>query len=260
MCRRVIVAILSLAIGGAAPAGGVFAQQGLPQLPPPPAAPVKPYQPVAVTPPAPLNDPSFVAFRQQLADVASRKDRTALATLVAQNFFWVQDKDLADKTKPGVDNLAKAVALEAPDGAGWRILTGYSQEPSASESEERKGLFCAPADPGLDTKAFDALRDATGTDPAEWGFPNKTGIEVHAAAQPGSPVTEKPGMVLIRVLQDSGPPANPNDPMFLHVATPSGKTGFIDAQSLSPLIGDQMCYAKDAGAWKIAGYFGGMAQ
>ena len=59
-------------------------QQGL-NLPggglkPPPPPPIKPYQSVAVTPPAPFNDPSFVAFRKQLADVAANKDRAALAS------------------------------------------------------------------------------------------------------------------------------------------------------------------------------------
>jgi hypothetical protein len=43
------------------------AQQGqlpLPGFKPPPSPPIKPYQAVPVTPPAPLNDPSFTAFRQ----------------------------------------------------------------------------------------------------------------------------------------------------------------------------------------------------
>ena len=67
------------------------AQQGqvpLPGFKPPPPAPIKPYQTVAVTPPLPLNDPSFTAFRNQLGEVAARKDRAALAKMVVpQNFF-----------------------------------------------------------------------------------------------------------------------------------------------------------------------------
>ncbi len=49
----------------------------------------------------------------------------------------------------------------------------------------------------------------------------------------------------MRVLPDSGQGADPNGPLMLHIALPDGKTGFIDAQSLSPLGGDQMCYTKD---------------
>jgi hypothetical protein len=246
-------------------ASPVVAQQGL-NLPggglkPPPPPPIKPYQPVVVKPPAAYNDPGFVAFRKQLADVAAKKDRAALAhMIVAQNFFWVQDRDLADKRKSGIDNLAKAINLDAKDGSGWDVVNGYANEPTAAELPEQKGVVCAPAAPGIDAKAFQALGEATGTDPSEWGYPTNGGVDVHAAAQSSSPVIEKLGMILIRVLPDSSQPTNPDQPFLLHVATPSGKTGYIDAQSLSPLGGDEMCYTKDAGGWKIAGYVGGVSQ
>ena len=67
-------------------------------------------------------------------------------------------------------------------------------------------------------------------------------------------------MVLIRVLPDSGAPNNSDQPPMLHVATPSGKSGYVDAQQLSPLGGDEMCYTKDESGWKIAGYLGGVSQ
>ncbi len=239
----------------------VLAQQGLPQLTAPPPAPVKPYNPVAVTPPAPLNDPGFVALRKQLADIAAHKDRAALAKLVvAEKFFWVQDKDLADPHKSGIDNLAKAVSLDAQDGSGWQIIMGDANEPSAGELPQQKGVFCAPADPAIDPAALEALGKATGTDPFEWGYPLKNDVEVHAGATPSTPVVEKLGLNLVRVLTDTAPPSDPNAPLFLHVATPSGKTGFVDAQFISPLGGDQMCYVKDASGWKIAGYLGGASQ
>jgi hypothetical protein len=243
-----------------------FAQQGQVPLPgagfrPPPAPPIKPYQTVAVTPPPRLDDATYSAFRKQLADVIAHKDRAALAKLVAaQNFFWIQDKDLADKRKAGIDNLAKAVDLDAKDGSGWDTLLGFANDPTAAELPQHKGVFCAPADPVVDPKAFEALGKATQTDPADWGYPLKEALEVHAAAQANSPVIEKLGMNLVHVLPDNGPPANPNEPFFLHIATPSGKSGFIDAQGLSPLGGDQICYSKDADGWKIVGYFGGAAQ
>ncbi len=104
----------------AAPVLAQASRSAIRPLKPPPPAPIKPYKPVAVTPPAPYNDPGFVAFRKQLADVAAKKDRAALAKLVvAQGFFWMQDKDLADKRKSGIDNLAKAIDLDAKDGSGW---------------------------------------------------------------------------------------------------------------------------------------------
>ena len=267
MRRLPIAAALALAFAALTLlAVSALAQQGQLPLPPggyrpPPAAPIKPYPPVAVTPPAPFNDPAFVAFRKQLADIAAHKDRAAFAKLVvAQNFFWLQDKDLADPHKPGIDNLAKATALDAKDGSGWDVVTGYANEPSAAELPQQKGVFCAPADPTIDTAAFENLVKATGTDPSQWGYPTADGVETHAGPGPNTPVGEKLGMFMVRVLPDTAPPSDPNSPLFLHVATPSGKTGYVDAQLLSPLGGDQMCYVKDAGGWKIAGYAGGVAQ
>jgi hypothetical protein len=241
-------------------AQGQQTPQILPLKPPPPP-PIRPYTPVAAKPPVPYDDAAFVAFRKQLADVAAKKDRAALAKLVvAQGFFWFQDKDLADPKKPGIDNLAKAIDLAAKDGSGWTVLGGYGSEPTAAELPDRKGVFCAPADPAIDPKAFQALGEATQTDPSEWGYALTDGVEVHAAAQPNSPVVEKLGLNLVRVLPDSAAPNDPNQPAFLHVATPSGQSGFVVMDAIAPLGGDQMCYTKDSSGWKIAGIFGGASQ
>ena len=100
---------------------------------PPPVAPVKPYKAVAVTPPSAYNDPSFAAFRKQLVDVAQHKDRNALAKLVVtQGFFWMQDKDMADKHKSAMANLANAINLDAKDGSGWAVLFGYANDPTGA--------------------------------------------------------------------------------------------------------------------------------
>lgn len=225
-----------------------------------PPAPVKSYNTVAITPPESFNDPSFVDFRKNLADIAKRKDRAALAKLVvAQGFFWMQDKDLADKRQSGIDNLAKAINLDAKDETGWDTIAGYAEEPTASEVPDRKGVICAPADPTIDPQALETLGRTTGTDVSEWGYPIKDGTEVHATAQPNAPIVDKLGMYLVRVLPDIAPAANADMAVFLHVALPSGKTGYVTADSLVPLGGDQMCYIKDAEGWKIAGYFGGGA-
>jgi hypothetical protein len=235
-------------------------QQLLPLKPPPPP-PIEPYTPVAAKPPVAYDDAAFVAFRKQLADVAAKKDRAALAKLVvAQAFFWIQDQDMADPKKPGVDNLAKAIDLAAKDGSGWTTLGGYGNEPTAAELPDRKGVFCAPADPAIDPQAFEALGKATQTDPSEWGYALKDGVEVHAAAQPNSPVVEKLGLNLVHVLPDTATSSGPNPPAFLHVATPSGKSGFVAMDAIAPLGGDQMCYTKDSSGWKISGFLGGASQ
>jgi hypothetical protein len=223
-------------------------------LKPPPPAPIKPYPAVAVTPPQPYGDPSFQDFRKQLLDVTAHKDRAALAKLVvAQGFFWLQDKDLADPHKSGIDNLAKAIDLDAKDGSGWDTLSGDASDPTAAEFPDHKGVICSPADPTLDPKAFQALIEATQTEPPEWGYPLTAGVEVRAAPQPNAPVIDKLGMTLVHVMPDSP------QPDVLHVATPSGKAGFIPADAIAPLAGDEICYSKDASGWKITGYLGGVA-
>jgi CBS domain-containing protein len=237
------------------------AEPQLPTLRPPPPPPIKPYAAVPVTPPTNVNDAGFVAFRKQLADVAAHKDRGALAGLiVAHDFFWVQDKDLADKRKPGVDNLAKAIGLDAKDGSGWATLAGYAGDPTGEPLPDHPAIVCAPAEPSIDTKAFEALIKATQSEPPEWGYPAKSGIEVRAAAKPDAAVVDKLGLTLVRVLPDNEPPDDPKQPAFLHIATPSGKAGYVPVEAISSLANDQMCYTKEAGGWKIAGYFGGAGQ
>ena len=228
---------------------------------PPPMAPVKPYRPVAVTPPGPYDDPSFAAFRKQLADVAQHKDRASLAKLVvSQGFFWMQDKDLADKRKPAMANLAKAINLDAKDGSGWAVLFGYANDPTGAPLPDRQGVICAPADPNFDAKAFEALIKGTQTEPPDWGYPAQDGVEMRSEPKPNAPVVEKLGLALVRVLPDSAPSEDPNEDPFLHIAAPSGKTGFVSMQAISGLGGDEMCYAKEADGWKITGYFGGVSQ
>jgi len=237
------------------------AEPQLPTLKPPPMAPVKPYAAVLVTPPANLNDASFVAFRKQLAEIAEHKDRAALAKLVvAQSFFWVQDKDLTDKRKLGVDNLAKAIDLDAKDGSGWTTLAGYAADSTGAPLPDHPDVVCAPAEPVIDAKAFEALLKATQSEPPEWGYPFQAGVEVHSAAKPNAPVVDKLALTLVRVLPDSAPPDDPKEPAFLHIAAPSGKSGYVPQEAISSLAGDQMCYTKDASGWKITGYFGGASQ
>ena len=233
-------------------------QQQQPQQPP--QAPPKPYQPVAIKPPAPMNDPSFDAFRNQLADIAKRKDRATLAKLVAKDFFWLGEKgDRADKKRSGIDNLTRAMTLNAQDGSGWEALAGYAAEPTAMPLPEKKETYCAPADPVFEIKDLENLARTTGTDEAEWGYPIQPGVEVRAAAQPNAPVIEKLGMHFVRVMEDDGPGAAPADapnPM-MRIVTPSGKVGYVPVDTLSPLGSDQLCYVKDATGWKIAGFVGG---
>src|SRR6516165_5861798 len=150
----------ALVIAGVLASLAVFGQaQPTAQAPAQAPAPVLgPYKPVPITLPSGVNDPSFDTFRKQLGEIASKKDRAALARLVAASFFWVpEEKDIADKQKSGIDNLAKALSLDGTDGFGWEALAAYAAETTVMADPQRKGVFCAPAEPGFDEKAADEL-------------------------------------------------------------------------------------------------------
>jgi hypothetical protein len=230
--------------------------QGFQPPPPAPPPPVKPYKPVAVTLPGPFKDPGFPAFRKTLADIATRKDRAALAKeIVAENFFWLQDKNLADPKKPGIDNLASAIGLDNPGGSGWEVIAEAAADPTLAEVPQNQGLFCAPAPPNFDPQAFSTLVQETATDPTDWGFPTSDDVEVRATSKPDAPAVEKLGMSFVRVLPD-----NSGAPSFVHVALSDAETGYVELSALMPLATDQICYAKEANDWKIAGYIGGLSQ
>ena len=233
------------------------AQRSPQPAPPQPVgpAPAKPYKPVAITLPAPSQDQSFEAFRGQLAEVAKRKDRAALGRfVVSKGFFWQRERgDSADKKKSGLDNLAVALGLGG-DGAGWDMLAGYADDPTASNVPNRKNTVCAPADPVFNGKDMDDLLDATQTDVVEWAYPVQNGIEVRATPQTAAPVVERLGLYFVRVLADNSPAAAVAS--YLRVVTPSGKAGYIPSDAVAPIGNDQLCYVKEADGWKISGYVG----
>jgi hypothetical protein len=244
------IALIALVLG-ALPA----LAQGQPQRPgqTQPAA-AKPYKAVAVSAPPQISDATFEAFRKQLGAVVEKKDRKALAGLVVQDFFWLGEKgDRADKKKPGVDNLAKAIQLDGKDAPGWELLGAASGDPTGTPYPDRKDTICSPADPTFKMEEFEALVKSTGTEEDDWAYPAQPDVEVHASAQPNSPVVEKLGMHFVRVLQEQTAQQSP----MVRVVTPSGKTGFVSPDSLNPLGNDQLCFSKAAGGWKISGFVGG---
>jgi hypothetical protein len=245
-----LIPALALAIA----ACSIVSAQTTPQKTPA-APPAKPYKTIAITLPATLSDPSFDIMRLHLADAAERKDRAALARLVVrQGFFWDRENgDGADKHKSGLDNLAAALGLNNNQGVGWDLLATYANDPGAAPSPEHKGAYCSPGDPAYSAKEFDDLVDATDTDPGDWGYPTSPGIEVRADGAPGAPVIDKLGLYFVRVLPDTIAAA----PSFIHIAMPSGKTGYVSIDSIAPMGNDQLCFVKEGSAWKVGGYTGG---
>ena len=269
-CLALAAALLTIPAAAQQPRPNQLPPPGPPQAQPqrpggPPApgpqvpaqAPIKPYQALAITLPQPSTDASFAAFRKQLADVAKRKDRNALTKLVVpQGFFWESENgDKADKKKPAVANLEQAIGgFSGPDAQGWDVLAQAAEDPTIEALPDHAGVMCGPAGPEIDGQAFEALVKQTGTEPGDWAFPIAPNLEVRNAGQPNAPVIEKLGLHLIRVIAEA-PPANAQTPpTFVRVVTPSGKTGFVAIDGISPIGFDQLCYTKDASGWKITGF------
>jgi hypothetical protein len=243
-------ALLALALTGSALA------QGSPQ-----ASPPGPYKPVPVKVAPLVTDPALEAFRKQLAAVAQRKDRAALARMVVpKGFFWERDDGQgADAKKSSIDNLVAAFNLEDPDSPGWDVLVQVAADPHVAPDPQKKGVACAPVVPEIDGKAFETLAQQTKTDPAEWAFPYAAGVEVRAEPKAEAPVVEKLGLALVRVTIDESPlhAVEGTSADWVRVITPSGKVGYIAAGTVGALVSDQICYLKDASGWKIAGLVGG---
>ena len=251
---RLAACLLAMSSLVAVPAANAQAQRPAPPAQAQPSAAAKPYKQVTITPAAPNTDASFEAFRKQLGDVANRKDRAALANLVSNNFFWLGPKgDKADKRKSGIDNLAEAFELECERRvrlAGPRRLRSGPDAPAHSAAPWR--FLCAGAAELRrqgDGAAHPGYKDQCG----RLGVPKQANVEVHASADAKSPVVDKLGMYLVRILDDE----------FRRSAecrSPCGhagrKAGFVSDEDLETLDTEHLCYVKDGTGWKITGVFG----
>ena len=251
--HRVSTVLMAIAI---AISGALAAPVQQPSLPAP--ATPKPYKQVAIKLPQQITDPTFESFRKQLASIAERKDRAALARLVvAKGFFWISDdKDVADKLQPGIDILARAIGLDGTNAGGWDIIASFAMDPSADFDPDRKGVMCGPGDPDYDATEADLLLEATGTDFGDWVFPAKDGVEVRADPAPASKVIGKLGLHLVWVYPDDSP-ASAVQADSVRIVLPSGQLGFVSVDALLALDGDQLCYSKEGDGWKITGLRGG---
>src|SRR5215216_3532633 len=120
----------------------------------------------------------FEGLRKELADIAKRKDRGALAQRVAaKDFFWERDfSGSFDPRRPSIDNLAAALTLEADDGSGWDALAAFAAETSAGPLPGRPSVICAPAIPQFDQDARGQLVESTQSDGLEWNYPRAGGL------------------------------------------------------------------------------------
>src|SRR5262249_60828525 len=93
----------------------------------------------------------------------------------------------------------------ARDGGGRSSYCVRPAEEGLASDPQKKGVACAPVVPEIDGKAFEALAQQTKTDPAEWAFPYAAGGEGRAEPKADAPVTEKLGLVPVRVTTAQAP-------------------------------------------------------
>lgn len=214
-------------------------------------APQAPYKPVQVTLTAVPNDKSLVAFRAQLAAIAQRKDRAALAKLVVtKDFFWEGNfGGMFDAKKSGFDNLTAALRLNEADGRGWTALAAFAAETTMGSTVEHDNAHCAPEAPDYEDAELAALMEKTGTDVGDWNYPRQKGLAVRGAAAADAPTIETLPLALVRVLGSdrSG---------WTRIATPGGKIGYVAPGTLLSPLANRLCFGKEAGAWRIIGYAG----
>ena len=221
----------------------------------------RPYDAVAITfAPAPT-DKDFEAFRARLAAIAEAKDTKAVRGLLRpKRFFW--ERDLGggfDRKKSSFDNFSLAASLDAEDGSGWKQLASVARE-RAGLHEKRRGVYCAPAEPRYDEKAFVAMLEKLDATVFEWGYPREAGkVAVRAKPDAAAEVIETLGLAFVRiVLEESTGDEPPKDTPWMRVVTPTGKVGHVATGDLLLTLVGRLCFAKDAKAgWQIAGFVGG---
>ncbi len=161
------------------------------------------YAPVAVSIPKGSNDPSLTVFRAKVFELAQKRDKDALANLIARDFFWERDFGGGyDKKSNPAANFAQALSLDAKNNAGWRLLMSFVEQGTAPHAT-RRGVFCGPAEPKYDAKAFEKLLKATDSDVFEWSYPGYDAVIVRAKAAKDSAEIAKlgPAFCLYRSLR-----------------------------------------------------------
>jgi hypothetical protein len=224
--------------------------------------PPRPYQPVAITRPAALDDVTFALFRAALAVAVKTRHYAELAPFVLERgFFWGRDfSQRFDPRKPAVDNLAAAIALEHGSGTGWQALAAFAAEATVEPLESRPGVICAPASPTYDVIDFARLLDTTVTSDIDWAYPRVDETPVRGAPEPDAANVGTLGPHFVRLLGFEGGESEPapSRTQWARLALPDGKQGFVAPGSLRSLTTERLCYIKDLVAgWRIAGYIAG---
>jgi hypothetical protein len=241
MKKTILISLAALALAGAAEAQPKF----------------KDYPQIEVTIPKGPNDPSLEVFRASLTEIARNKDAAALQKLVDRGFFWERDFGGGfDRKKSGFVNFASALSLNAGDGTGWRQLEKFASA-LPGPHDKRKGVFCGPASPKIDDKAFEKLLKDTDSDVFDWAYPAHANVIAREKGEPGAAeVAKLSGHLVFTDLAARGPDFD-YEKGWTPVITHDGKKAFVAPGELHSALDPRLCFTRRGGKWTIAGYIGG---
>jgi hypothetical protein len=217
-------------------------------------------------------EPAFAAMRRAFAEAVAKKEPNALFTLLGPTFVWTAQGELAEEFDLGRDALhnfkvvfgfrgpGKDVDGGVEQGPFWTALAAFAEDATYYRETEGGNLICGPIGAIVsDDQLFEQAQKKLDTpdEPAEWYFPIGETSVSRSPGDTAAPLT-KLGKVAIPVVGayppsqegQSGPP-----PTHFEVLLPSGKSGWVPAATVRPLVSERLCYAKTAGGeWKIVRY------
>jgi hypothetical protein len=230
------------------------------------------YPEVKVAMPPPFKgDAAFDAVRRALATAVRSRSKDDLVKLVGPMFVWTFQRDISSDFDMGVspvDNF-KVVFGFRPPGAGrdgpveggpyWPQLDVLSDETTFFKVPDLPNLVCGPIAAGVvDSQVFEEAARLVDTpeDPVTWYFTLGDTVVTDRPAANAAEVARIGAMALPGLATVPPQQADrPVKPTHIEVLLPSGKSGFVAASAVRPLVSNRLCYAKTpTGEWKIV-YF-----
>ncbi len=211
-------------------------------------------------------DAAFRRMREALVDAATRRDTQGLLRLVGPTFMWTQSlmpADMFDLGRDASHNFKVAFGFRnfdsnadggVEDGPFWNALAGFASESIFYEVAGIRNLVCGPLAAEIaDYETFERARKTVefGNTGAQWHFTTTKVAVAKAPGDAGPPIANL-DTVAVPVLK-AHPPSAPAT--HFHVLLPSGKTGWIPAAAMRPVVSDRLCYARTGdGDWKIVAF------
>jgi hypothetical protein len=141
-------------------------------------------------------------------------------------------------------------------GPFWDVLEGLAGLSTFYTANDAGSLVCGPRGADVvDQQAYEQARKKVGDEAVEWYFTVQETAVAKTPGDAGTPIA-KIGVIAMPLISTfpaakEGQPA----PQITHVEVllPSGKSGWVAANSVLPMVTDRLCFARTPdGQWKVA--------